>query len=87
MKNVRFWKYRIRVPRSRMSRVALGGGLVAAGVFGFLPIVGFWMVPAGLLVLSIDHAGLRRWNRRATVSVMRTWNGYRRKPAGAGPGP
>lgn len=81
MATVRFWKYRINMPRHRAGRMALGGGLVAGGALGFLPILGFWMIPAGLLVLAVDHARLRRWNRRATVSVVRTWNGFRGRPA------
>lgn len=87
MPQVRFWKYRFNVPRHRAGRVALGGGLLAGGMLGFLPILGFWMIPAGLLVLSVDHAGVRRWNRRTTVSVIRRWHGFRGKPARAAADP
>jgi len=30
-------------------------------------VLGFWMIPLGLLVLSHDFATVRRWRRRLTV--------------------
>jgi len=30
-------------------------------------VVGFWMIPLGLLVLSIDLPVVRRWRRQLTV--------------------
>jgi hypothetical protein len=58
---------RIRVPRSRRMRIASGSALIIGGVLGFLPVLGFWMVPTGLLVLSYDVPAVRRWRRRAVV--------------------
>lgn len=57
----------IVLPRSRRARISIGGGLVVAGMFGFLPVLGFWMIPVGLLVLSTDVPAVRRWRRRVTV--------------------
>ena len=34
---------------------------------GFLPVLGFWMVPLGLLVLSYEFAAVRRHRRRLVV--------------------
>lgn len=48
-------------------RRALGGGLVLGGVLGFLPVVGFWMLPFGLVVLSEDSPRLRRLRRRGLL--------------------
>jgi hypothetical protein len=48
-------------------RLLVGGGLVLAGAVGFLPVVGFWMLPLGLLVLSMDLPLLRRGRRRLEV--------------------
>lgn len=42
--------------------------LILGGVLGFLPVVGFWMIPLGLLVLAPDF----KWARRGYLSVM-TW--------------
>jgi hypothetical protein len=41
--------------------------LIGGGVLGFLPILGFWMIPLGLLVLSFDLPQVRRWRRRFLV--------------------
>ncbi len=81
MPSIRIFKRRVKVPANRATRTALGGGLVAGGIFGFLPVLGFWMVPAGLIVLAVDSARVRRFNRRATVRVVRAWNSYRNKQA------
>lgn len=81
MASIRIWKFRLGVPRNRTARTAMGGGLIAGGIFGFLPLLGFWMVPAGLMVLAVDSAGIRRWNRRTTVSILRRWR--RTPPPGA----
>ena len=34
--------------------------LIAGGVFGFLPVLGFWMIPAGAALIALDIAPLRR---------------------------
>jgi hypothetical protein len=58
---------RVRMPQSRPMRVAIGVGLLFGGSLWFLPILGIWMIPLGLLVLSHDFARVRRWRRRAVV--------------------
>ncbi len=55
------------LPRSRLLRISLGVALVVGGLVGFLPILGFWMVPLGIIVLSIDIAIARRFRRRTAV--------------------
>jgi hypothetical protein len=57
----------IPIPASRIGRIILGVLFVFFGLLGFLPIVGFWMVPVGLLILSQDLAIVRRWRRRFSV--------------------
>ncbi|QLF70280.1 hypothetical protein FE840_012430 [Peteryoungia desertarenae] len=57
----------IPFPRSRSGRIAAGTLLIGGGFLGFLPILGFWMVPAGLLVLSHDLSIVRRRRRRIAV--------------------
>jgi hypothetical protein len=55
------------LPRSRPVRVAIGGLLVLFGFLGFLPVLGFWMIPLGLLVLSYEFHVIRRLRRRLIV--------------------
>jgi hypothetical protein len=57
----------IPMPASRIGRIALGVLLVLLGCLGFLPVLGFWMIPLGLLVLSHDVAPVRRFRRRIVV--------------------
>lgn len=35
-------------------RSVIGVFLMVAGVFGFLPIIGFWMLPLGLAFVALD---------------------------------
>ena len=62
------------MPRSRRLRIAMGVLLLVCGVLGFLPVLGFWMFPLGLLVLSYEFALVRRWRRCAVV-----WRERRRR--------
>ena len=68
---IQFGNKRITLPGSRIARILIGGVLVIGGVLGFLPVLGFWMVPLGLIVLSIDLPAVRRWRRRMTVGLGR----------------
>jgi hypothetical protein len=51
----------------------LGVVLILFGCVGFLPVLGFWMVPLGLVILSVDMPAVRRWRRRAEVAVLRRY--------------
>src|SRR5581483_8521907 len=42
------------------ARTILGILLVIAGCFGFLPILGFWMIPLGGAFIALDIPPLRR---------------------------
>lgn len=70
----RIWRRRfVRAYKFGTSRVppgvrsALGLVLIAAGVLGFLPILGFWMIPLGLFFIALDVPALRRRVRRRLV--------------------
>jgi hypothetical protein len=60
-----------RLPQSRIARLALGGLFILGGIFSFLPILGLWMLPIGLLILSQDLSLVRRWRRKAAVAYAR----------------
>ena len=42
-------------------RTLFGVVLMAGGVFGFLPILGFWMLPVGAAFIALD---VPPWRRR-----------------------
>ncbi|MEX6505729.1 hypothetical protein [Jiella sp. M17.18] len=58
---------RLPLPGSRIGRIVVGALLILGGILGFLPILGFWMIPLGLVVLSVDLAPVRRFRRRVEV--------------------
>lgn len=41
-------------------RLLIGTLLLILGLFGFLPILGFWMIPLGLALIALDIPPLRR---------------------------
>lgn len=45
-------------------RVVLGFVLIVGGVFGFLPILGFWMIPLGIAVAALDVKPFVTWLRQ-----------------------
>ena len=86
MPKIRFGERSIKLPQRRATRITLGAGLVVAGgLGGWLPILGFWMVPLGLVVLSVDIPSVRRWRRKTTVSVLGWWRGRNKKRGDADP--
>jgi hypothetical protein len=67
MRKITFAGYSLPLPGSPLLRRLMGLALVVLGLFGFLPILGFWMIPLGLIVLSVDTPIIRRWRRKWTV--------------------
>ena len=51
--------HKVRSPAAAPFRIPLGVALTAGGVVGFLPILGFWMVPLGLAILAQDVPFMR----------------------------
>ncbi len=56
----RQWSAWIRANVPPGVRAPLGLLLIVGGVFGFLPVLGFWMIPLGIVVLAMDVAPLLR---------------------------
>lgn len=52
--------YILRQPWAMLIRIPLGILLLIGGLLAFLPILGVWMIPLGLLVLAIDLPFLQR---------------------------
>lgn len=62
------WLARVRRRVPPGLRLALGLVLIAGGVLGFLPVLGFWMIPLGVAIAALDIVPL--WRR-----VKRHWPG------------
>ena len=54
-------RVRRRVPPGL--RLVVGLLLILGGVLGFLPVLGFWMIPLGIGVAALDVKPLIAWAR------------------------
>lgn len=63
----------LREPSGRWVRLPLGVLLVAAGFFGFLPVLGFEFIPLGLLLIAQDVPPLRKPVASATLWLEEKW--------------
>lgn len=78
-------RFELRLPRglaggvrwvrtsSPWMRLPLAVAITGGGFLGFLPILGFWMVPLGLVLLAHDVPPLRRPMARMLSWVERKW--------------
>ncbi|MFO1121186.1 MAG: hypothetical protein U1F47_02515 [Hyphomicrobiales bacterium] len=69
MSRVKVAGYTLKLPRHPVLRMGMGGLLLCGGFLGFLPVLGFWMVPLGLVILSVDLPAVRRWTRILNVRL------------------
>ncbi len=67
MAQTKFAGYKIWLPGHPWLRIGLGILLVGFGLLGFLPILGFWMIPLGIAILSVDLPPVRRFRRNVIV--------------------
>lgn len=72
------WLERIRRPEARWIRIPLGVLLVLGGIFSFLPVLGIWMLPLGLLLLALDLVFLQGPVNLAIVRGGRRWTTWSR---------
>ena len=68
----------LRRPGARLIRLPLGILLMLGGIFSFLPVLGIWMLPLGLMLLALDIALLRAPVSYALVRGGRKWTTWRR---------
>jgi len=63
----------LRRPSSRFARIPLALLLIVGGIFSFLPVLGLWMLPLGLLLFAQDVPILQRPLARMLGWVERKW--------------
>jgi hypothetical protein len=68
---IKFAGFKVRVPAHPIVRTLMGIALVFGGIFSFLPVLGVWMLPLGLIMLSIDSAFIRRFRRKSEIRLGR----------------
>ena len=69
---------RLRHPDARWIRMPVGLLAVVGGVFSFLPVLGIWMLPIGLLLIAYDVPFLRMPVGYFTIWGMEKWAAFRR---------
>ncbi len=72
------WLEWLRRPEARLVRIPLGLLLMLGGVFSFLPVLGIWMLPLGLLLLALDLVFLQGPVNSSIVRGRRKWSTWRR---------
>lgn len=71
-KGARFVRW-VRQPSSRWVRIPLALLLVVGGILSFLPILGLWMLPLGLLLIAQDVPFLQKPLADALGWAERKW--------------
>lgn len=68
----------LRGPQSRRVRLPMGLLLIVLGCFGFLPVIGYELIPIGLLLIAQDVPFLRKPASVLTIWLVRKWVQLRR---------
>jgi hypothetical protein len=63
----------LRKPSSRLVRIPVAGLLVAGGTLSFLPVLGLWMLPLGLVLFAQDVPVLQKPMAKTLGGVERKW--------------
>ena len=69
----------LRKPSSFAARLAVAVLLIVGGIFSFLPVLGFWMLPLGLLLIAQDVPFLQKPLVKALAWVEAKWKLLRLK--------
>ena len=80
---IKFAGSNVRIPAHPILRVFMGIALMFGGIFSFLPVLGVWMLPLGLIILSIDSALIRKFRRKSVVRLgrclLQRWPNFARR--------
>ena len=64
----------LRKPSSLLARIVVALLLIFGGIFSFLPILGIWMLPLGLIIIAQDLPFLQRPLVRGLQWVEAKWS-------------
>ncbi|TDL81796.1 tryptophan synthase subunit beta [Palleronia sediminis] len=71
----------LRFGRLARLRLPLAIALIIMGLFSFLPLMGIWMVPLGLLLLALDIPALRPGASAVAIRSRRRFRRIKRRIA------
>ena len=60
-------------PSAMLLRLPLAILFIIGGIFSFLPVLGVWMLPLGVLLIAVDVALVRRWVVKSWPWVESRW--------------
>jgi hypothetical protein len=63
----------LRHPPRRWPRLLAAVALIAGGIFSILPVLGLWMLPLGLALMSDDVPWLKTPLERSARWIERAW--------------
>lgn len=63
----------LRRPSSKYVRLPLGAALVGGGLLSFLPVLGLWMLPLGMILIAQDVPALEKPTARTLGWLERKW--------------
>lgn len=86
--------HRLKTHPNHWVRKAAGALLLIGGTLGFLPVLGYWMLPLGLALLAVDWPVARRayrqllswWGRRLRELHLKARSAAQRRKAAGIPG-
>jgi len=66
-------------PHARLVRWPVGLLFICGGVLWFLPVLGLWMLPLGLILLAEDIPPLKRWLVWIAIALEERWRRWRNR--------
>jgi hypothetical protein len=63
-RTIKIGSYSYSLPDYAPARILIGILLICGGLVGFLPFLGFWMIPLGILILSYDIPRVRLFRQK-----------------------
>ena len=69
----------LKTPSSRWVRIPIALLLILGGILAFLPVLGVWMIPLGLLFLAQDVPFLQRPTLQVLTWLERKWVALKRR--------
>ena len=69
----------LRSRRATLVRIPVAFFFIAGGIFSFLPVLGLWMLPLGLLLLAVDLPLLRPFVTTLVIRLRDFARRWRRK--------
>jgi hypothetical protein len=70
------WLHR---PEARVVRWVAGIAFICGGLLWFLPVLGLWMLPLGLILIAEDIPPLKRWLVRVSIALEERWHRWRNR--------